>query len=328
MSSYRMKYKIGLMEHSLVVPEDISAIPLGTILPYSANTLNPPAGYLFCDGSAVSRSMYPDLFALIGTLYGAGDGVSTFNLPNLLGGKFLEGTNSAGTSKSAGLPNITGNAYHSGSTSALKTYATAGAFTTLNKGNIYTHAPNTTVSDTYGLRLDASRCSAIYGNSETVQPSSVTVRYIIKAFNSISNESSLVDVTQYASELNQRYDIRSDMTIIYPNGGTVANPANVSANGKYYMDNPFSGYRVHCVAEIYLDSKWSITGWYTDVNNNTNRAYGVIASQFDDNSIVVCTGVNGVMAAAIYMGSPSSSNTTYSSLPCRVKVWKIGRLPS
>ena len=107
MSSYRMKYKIGLMEHSLVVPEDISSIPLGTILPYSANTLNPPAGFLFCDGSAVSRTMYPDLFALIGVTYGQGDGSTTFNLPNLTG-RYPQGDTMAGTVKSAGLPNITG----------------------------------------------------------------------------------------------------------------------------------------------------------------------------------------------------------------------------
>lgn len=41
-----------------------------------------PAGYLLCDGSAVSRTTYSALFAAIGTLYGVGDGSSTFNLPN------------------------------------------------------------------------------------------------------------------------------------------------------------------------------------------------------------------------------------------------------
>lgn len=41
-----------------------------------------PAGYLVCDGSAVSRSAYPALFAAIGTVYGAGDGATTFNLPD------------------------------------------------------------------------------------------------------------------------------------------------------------------------------------------------------------------------------------------------------
>lgn len=44
-----------------------------------------PAGWLACDGSAVSRSTYAKLFTAISTSYGAGDGSTTFNLPNLLG---------------------------------------------------------------------------------------------------------------------------------------------------------------------------------------------------------------------------------------------------
>jgi microcystin-dependent protein len=44
-----------------------------------------PAGWLACDGSAVSRATYANLFAAIGTLYGAGDGSTTFNLPNAQG---------------------------------------------------------------------------------------------------------------------------------------------------------------------------------------------------------------------------------------------------
>ena len=42
-----------------------------------------PAGWLLCQGQAVSRSVYPGLFAAIGTSFGAGDGATTFNLPNL-----------------------------------------------------------------------------------------------------------------------------------------------------------------------------------------------------------------------------------------------------
>ena len=42
-----------------------------------------PNGWLLCDGTAVSRDTYSDLFAVIGTVYGAGDGSTTFNLPDL-----------------------------------------------------------------------------------------------------------------------------------------------------------------------------------------------------------------------------------------------------
>ena len=50
--------------------EDI--MPIGGILPFAGNGAV-PAGYLLCDGAAVSRTMYPDLFSVIGTTYGAGD---------------------------------------------------------------------------------------------------------------------------------------------------------------------------------------------------------------------------------------------------------------
>jgi microcystin-dependent protein len=44
-----------------------------------------PAGWLLCDGSVVSRTTYADLFAVVGTSYGAGDGSTTFNLPDMRG---------------------------------------------------------------------------------------------------------------------------------------------------------------------------------------------------------------------------------------------------
>jgi microcystin-dependent protein len=57
--------------------------PAGIVLPFAGSVA--PQGYLLCDGSAVSRTDYADLFSAIGTVYGAGDGVSTFNLPDLSG---------------------------------------------------------------------------------------------------------------------------------------------------------------------------------------------------------------------------------------------------
>ena len=65
---------------------------VGLILPFAYDTSgSPPTGFLECKGAAVSRSTYSDLFAVIGTTWGAGDGSSTFNLPDLQGA-FLRGT--------------------------------------------------------------------------------------------------------------------------------------------------------------------------------------------------------------------------------------------
>lgn len=58
-------------------------LPIGSMLPYG--NVNPPANWLVCDGSAVSRTTYADLFSVIGTTYGEGDGSTTFNLPNKKG---------------------------------------------------------------------------------------------------------------------------------------------------------------------------------------------------------------------------------------------------
>jgi microcystin-dependent protein len=59
----------------------IEGTATGTILPWSTASI--PTGFLECAGANVSRSTYADLFGVIGTTYGAGDGSTTFGLPNL-----------------------------------------------------------------------------------------------------------------------------------------------------------------------------------------------------------------------------------------------------
>jgi microcystin-dependent protein len=63
-------------------------IPSGVVFPFAGTTA--PYGYLICDGRAVSRSDYADLFMMIGTSHGVGDGSTTFNLPDYRG-NFLRG---------------------------------------------------------------------------------------------------------------------------------------------------------------------------------------------------------------------------------------------
>lgn len=58
-------------------------LPIGSMIPYGKSTA--PTNWLICDGSAVSRTTYAELFAVIGTSYGVGDGSTTFNLPNKKG---------------------------------------------------------------------------------------------------------------------------------------------------------------------------------------------------------------------------------------------------
>ena len=58
-------------------------MPTGMIVSFGGELV--PAGFLLCDGSAINRSSFSALFVVIGENYGAGDGVTTFNLPNLQG---------------------------------------------------------------------------------------------------------------------------------------------------------------------------------------------------------------------------------------------------
>jgi microcystin-dependent protein len=67
-----------------------SASPIGTLVAYAGASA--PLGWHLADGSAVSRTTYATAFAVMGTTYGAGDGSTTFNLPNL-GGSVVLGTN-------------------------------------------------------------------------------------------------------------------------------------------------------------------------------------------------------------------------------------------
>jgi len=59
--------------------------PVGSIIMFAGAAANLPTGYLVCNGDAVSRSTYSVLFGLLGTDYGAGNGSTTFNLPDLRG---------------------------------------------------------------------------------------------------------------------------------------------------------------------------------------------------------------------------------------------------
>jgi microcystin-dependent protein len=56
---------------------------VGEVVPYAG--IVAPNGYLICDGQAISRTTYANLFAVIGTTFGAGDSSTTFNIPNIKG---------------------------------------------------------------------------------------------------------------------------------------------------------------------------------------------------------------------------------------------------
>lgn len=147
--------------------------PTGTIIAFAGNTL--PKGYLLCDGSKVSRTTYKKLFDVIGTTYGAGDGETTFTLPNLID-RFLEGSSAAGKYRAAGLPNITG---YSNWNQNGKDYDFDGAFKSSTRragANVGTGSS----TGVWKLNFDASDSNNIYGSALTVQPAALTTKFLIK----------------------------------------------------------------------------------------------------------------------------------------------------
>lgn len=171
--------KEAMLERAVAALEKIKTVmgeinPAGVIQAFAGSTT--PDGWLLCDGSAVSRTDYADLFSVIGTTYGDGDGSTTFNVPNLTD-KFIEGSSTAGTVKAAGLPNITGsiNSFFYNADTGI-----TGAFK--NAGFAETYPVTTNTGGYRNARADfkASNSNAIYGNSTTVQPPALTMQYIIK----------------------------------------------------------------------------------------------------------------------------------------------------
>lgn len=155
-------------------------IPTGIVQSFAGITI--PDGWLLCDGSAVSRTDYADLYAVIGDTYGAGDGTTTFNLPNLVD-KFVQGSATAGTVKSAGLPNIladTPTTFAISSTSGSEgDNVGTGAFSVSTIASA-TWTRTAGSNKQLDLMFDASKSNSIYGNSITVQPPALTMQYIIK----------------------------------------------------------------------------------------------------------------------------------------------------
>lgn len=164
----------------------VTAVPTGGIVAYGAASA--PTGFLLCDGSLVSRATFAALFAIIGTSYGAGDGTTTFAVPDFAG-RFPMGVADSGTGNALG--------------------ATFGAIDHTHTGPAHTHAvtvtragwgavlnsPSTDGTLNTGAAAGAGQFSSSYqptadltvtsasggtGASGTANPPTLTVYFIIK----------------------------------------------------------------------------------------------------------------------------------------------------
>lgn len=148
-----------------------------------------PAGYLVCNGAALLTSEYPKLYNAIGQKFlpsGKTVTSSTFYLPNLINRVPWGSSDSVGTVKNAGLPNITGafeGAAWSSNDNSLHNNC-SGAFTQfkiVDNGEHYAGIWNQDAGlRRAGTRLNASMSSVIYGRSDTVQPPALCLLPCIK----------------------------------------------------------------------------------------------------------------------------------------------------
>ena len=169
----------------------IEGIPTATIVPWSDSSV--PTGFLECNGAAVSRSTYSALFAIIGTTYGAGDGASTFNVPDLQdnvamgksGTKALASTGGANTVASTG--NVGGSTANATlSTAQLASHshssgANASGPTSPNPNpGSQKFNPGTTGSTGSGTGHQHNMSATFSGDSTSVLQPYLTTLYIIK----------------------------------------------------------------------------------------------------------------------------------------------------
>ena len=126
----------------------IEGIPTATIVPWSSGSV--PSGFLECNGAAVSRSTYAALFAIVGTTYGAGDGSSTFGLPD------HQDNVAVGKSNNKALA----------STGGANTVANSGSVTTNVTGNVGGSTANATLST---AQLASHTHGGGFGNPGAVQ---------------------------------------------------------------------------------------------------------------------------------------------------------------
>lgn len=167
------------------------AVPTGSVHMMATTTV--PSGYLKCNGAAVSRTTYADLFAIVGTAHGAGDGSSTFNVPDLRG-EFVRGwddSRGVDSGRNFGSSQSDQNAQHNHSATATSTVTDPGHFhdvpySNSDSGDGVIEESGTgfsgvepTNSATTGISVSTSVTVANQGGNEA-RPRNIAMMYVIK----------------------------------------------------------------------------------------------------------------------------------------------------
>jgi microcystin-dependent protein len=181
----------------IAAPAAAAEVPTGGMIPYGGTAA--PSGWLLCDGSAVSRTTYADLFAALSTRFGAGNGTTTFNVPDMRG-KFALGVATSGTGSTLGGSGGTIDHVHTGPahthdpgtlavpSGGAHTHTTgAPSATTASVQNgagvtspTDTHTHDIASSGAHTHTVTGATASSGTGNTGTANPPFVAVNWIVK----------------------------------------------------------------------------------------------------------------------------------------------------
>ncbi len=220
--------------------------PIGMIAPYGGTS--DPAYWLICDGRAVSRTTYAELFAVIGTTYGTGDGSTTFNIPDLKGRVAV----GAGNSEASGATNHilgqkSGEETHTLNVNempnhkhdelggiAFSGYSGWPSKTTTKYGLIFNStaiANSGRASTTMNMTEIATSYTGGSTAHNNMQPYTVT-NYIIKASSAISTNQSQLDYTYPVGSYYETSNLNFNPNIVW--GGIWELSSESSINKKWH----------------------------------------------------------------------------------------------
>ena len=228
---------------------DGDTLPIGSIIPYGSSTT--PSNWLKCDGSAVSRTTYSELFSVIGTLYGSGDGSTTFNLPNLKGkvtiGQDTTDSDFNTIGKTGGEKEHILNVYEMPAHNHNLNAFTSGSGSTGRFTGTYEWS--STSSDTEGTRWIGDTVYAGGGQAHNNIPPYIVSNYIIKAnHTSYVGEESVVQ-TSYSTSTTDTYSCNYINSII---------ESGSNANGSWikWADGTMLCYKREIFSGVAVQNSW------------------------------------------------------------------------
>lgn len=196
-----------------------SAVPTGAVFQWVAAAA--PSGYLLCDGTARSRTTYADLYAVIGDTYGAGNGTTTFNVPNLQTRVPLghQAPTSLGTATiTIAAPGVVTKAAHGLSTGQIVYFTTTGALPTgLTASTRYWVIAVT--SSTF--RLATSQANALAGTAVTTSGTQSGTHTVFSADFDLGRSNGEINHEQTLTELATHNHTQSAHNHTIPNSVTV-----------------------------------------------------------------------------------------------------------